>query len=720
MAVFNIKLSANFLIPDNIRAIKDDEWEVIIMFISEMFLKHDANFTSTTKDGIENFMRKQYENELNAAKHRNMEQENEINKLKAQNTSIIERLKHENNDKLQKETQRLIEEHTYELKSKNDLIDKLKANSHERSNSHETELANIKEYYEKHIKYIESTIKQQLEIRYESENKGLHNDNIKLQEEKTKLEEFYTKRIALSQKQLEEQYEIERNTKKSYEEHVKFIENELKQRLESRYELDAKNLKNDNAKLIEDKIKLEEACEKRIKLIETDIKQRLENYYELENKGLHNENIKLLEEKTKLEAQFETKIANAEKHIASQLESKYVLEQKYIERELLSQKETINQLIKDKEKIEESFMREIKVYKNTLETLEQNSKEQASTKELLTNIQQAIAPKQQKNATEIGQVGEEKVLNILKNNKEYKKAKIDLVAKLNECGDIYFEFGNLRCLIEVKNKETLQYKSDMDKFIRDIEQQHAENKINCAIFISLKTNNFLNGLTQETLQLVNINGIPAVYIYLTEETVLYSAIILLENILSIRKNTTNAMDRLTKKCNDLYGVVKSMIDRINKAIVYHKKELMELQKQKVTYEQICKNIEDEHLETKQEKTERQDKPEKTEKQEVIDEPTRDVNDLLRTLSTEEKKPKNTYEQAKLIAMPIMTKEMVDEFLEYKKKNGKYPKNREELLASGLVTRNFLDTKLNKIYVASFSKFLSRFCDEYYETKPPSK
>src|SRR5690606_23491181 len=80
--------------------------------------------------------------------------------------------------------------------------------------------------------------------------------------------------------------------------------------------------------------------------------------------------------------------------------------------------------------------------------------------------------------------------------------------------DIRFDWKSLKAIIEVKNKNILT-KEDNLKFERDIvESLQSSDPVNCALFVSLKTNEFNFRRCHDNLQLDMYNGIPVIYLYL--------------------------------------------------------------------------------------------------------------------------------------------------------------------------------------------------------------
>jgi hypothetical protein len=134
------------------------------------------------------------------------------------------------------------------------------------------------------------------------------------------------------------------------------------------------------------------------------------------------------------------------------------------------------------------------------------------------------------NNSEKGSLGEAAIGSILSDS--YQDAIIEDVSSQTAAGDIIFTWKRMKCLIEIKNKSRLT-KDDIDKFLRDVVQCTDTSKVNCAIFISLRTDKF-PGKTREFLQLEYHNGTPIIYAYMPPPTKeLPYAILCLDKIIGV-------------------------------------------------------------------------------------------------------------------------------------------------------------------------------------------
>jgi hypothetical protein len=117
-----------------------------------------------------------------------------------------------------------------------------------------------------------------------------------------------------------------------------------------------------------------------------------------------------------------------------------------------------------------------------------------------------------------GAKGENRVQEIIK--EYYKNCSIQDTSGTPHSGDLLLTLQNidLRCLIEVKNKKIVT-ETDINKFIHDISE--CKNNINCALFISLITDNIPS---KGNFYLEIRNNMPVIYIYLFDPSSIKFAI----------------------------------------------------------------------------------------------------------------------------------------------------------------------------------------------------
>jgi hypothetical protein len=192
---------------------------------------------------------------------------------------------------------------------------------------------------------------------------------------------------------------------------------------------------------------------------------------------------------------------------------------KYFQNEISELKKEHNSAIKiEKERVSDdlhqSYQLAIKQQSaqiNYLQT-EMKQKEQG-----LHNLDGIMKYYQSDNATK-GAKGENRVQVIIK--EYYKNCSVNDTSGTPHSGDLLLTLQNidLRCLIEVKNKKVIT-EADINKFIHDISE--CKNNINCALFISLITDNIPN---KGNFYVEIRNNMPVIYIYLFDPSSIKFAI----------------------------------------------------------------------------------------------------------------------------------------------------------------------------------------------------
>jgi hypothetical protein len=460
MPQFVIDLGENYDIPEILRTLPANEWEIVLNYIAELMIKHNNNFSNITEETIRSNMENKYNIDLTDLKKKlatEMAANKQLNEqlalqkdlLKEELDAILQKQRelNDNNLKTQLEYQRksLTEANIAEIERKNATI-----------LSFETEIAAIKAAHERKTAALEQNLAQELSKKYESE--------------RLFLEESYKTRLEYNRLDTVSKYEAEKSA----------IEAEL-----SSQKLELKRLIDNNSK------------------IEAEYKESLTNQVNLEKK--------------------------------------------YHEREIALMRERIEQLTKENININEL----------------NNS---AITKEFLVSV---INPAKNQLPVIKGQEGEEQIENYLKY--KYIRSKVILTNKEKSKGDMYFQWHGIRCMVEVKNKEILIL-NDVEKFEKDIITLLKQNKINCAIFVSLKTNNIPHK-TRDSLQLEYFKGIPIIYLYVDHEQIIACAIALLDKLLTINVSSNNQLEELKanfldyyKHCEDEYKYLERLIKEKTKEI----------------------------------------------------------------------------------------------------------------------------------------------------------
>jgi hypothetical protein len=174
------------------------------------------------------------------------------------------------------------------------------------------------------------------------------------------------------------------------------------------------------------------------------------------------------------------------------------------------------------------------------------------------------------NATK-GAKGENRVQEIVK--EYYKNCSIQDTSGTPHSGDLLLTLQNinLTCLIEVKNKKIIA-ETDIAKFLHDISE--CKNNINCALFISLITDN-IPGKGNFYLEIRN--NMPVIYIYLFDPSSIKFAIETLSFLnLKFSQTTTTELNH-QELTSDTIELIYS--------------EYTTLQQESIRIDNIIKNVE---------------------------------------------------------------------------------------------------------------------------------
>lgn len=158
---------------------------------------------------------------------------------------------------------------------------------------------------------------------------------------------------------------------------------------------------------------------------------------------------------------------------------------------------------------------------------------------------------------EKGNFGENFVGDYLKD--KFFNSNVTDTHKETSFGDLFFEYNDMKTLIECKNVKNLK-KDDFNKFYNDIELRSNNNEINSALFVSLTNSNLVNNSKYFLIE-YKFN-IPILYIsdiFNNPEFIRFSII----NLESILKNLKN------KTCSSQLDEFLSNLDIVSNLIVSH-------------------------------------------------------------------------------------------------------------------------------------------------------
>jgi hypothetical protein len=93
MKEFIIKLSDKFVIPNNITTVTSAEWEIIIKYLSDLFLKHDSTLTKITESEIQQLLEAKYASDITARDERITSQVKELTLMKEAHEKQLKKLR---------------------------------------------------------------------------------------------------------------------------------------------------------------------------------------------------------------------------------------------------------------------------------------------------------------------------------------------------------------------------------------------------------------------------------------------------------------------------------------------------------------------------------------------------------------------------------------------------------------------------------------------------
>jgi hypothetical protein len=165
------------------------------------------------------------------------------------------------------------------------------------------------------------------------------------------------------------------------------------------------------------------------------------------------------------------------------------------------------------------------------------------------------------------------IINYLQSNNKYEEAIIEDVSGIEANCDIKFVWQNIKCLIEIKNKQYITIE-DVEKFNRDI--VFNSDNINAGIFISLRTN-VIPKMPRENMQVVYIRGHPCLFLYVDNLIMIDYAICLIKRILSIKNDDKKTLV-LSHHCITFYNILINLQKESDTKIKKLQKELKDEQK----------------------------------------------------------------------------------------------------------------------------------------------
>lgn len=192
---------------------------------------------------------------------------------------------------------------------------------------------------------------------------------------------------------------------------------------------------------------------------------------------------------------------------------------------------------------------------------------------------------------EKGTLGEQSVMNVIKNDMRYTESRLVDTSGQTARGDFHMYWGKIKCMFEVKNKKVLTVE-DMSKFERDVRE--ASGEINCAVFVSLRTDVFPNR-SREIIQLDMVGNVPVVYVYLSEVSQIHYAIICVKNVVGSASGSDERSKKLVAYFQRYTKDVAYYYEWFSKQLKQKQSEIRGIQKEisrlGVLDEELNKNIE---------------------------------------------------------------------------------------------------------------------------------
>jgi hypothetical protein len=582
MKDYTIKLGDKFVVPNNIAVITTAEWEIIIKYLSEIFLKHDSVLSKITESEVQLLLEAKYAAEIIAKDERIASQGKELitlkdtheKQLRKLRVTIEDNIKVSNNEAIlaiKTSLQSTVESKDLIIQNLKEQVTELQQHLtqfisttteplQEQINNLQKELSATRETYEKQLKKQRISLEDQTKVSLAG---AVEANKLFLQETvETKdsiIQELKT-RSAEQQQQLDKCTKLLNDTQLGYVSGINEEKSKLQSALEVRHQDEIKELKNQKV-IMEEHYKLNFASvleSKNLTIQEmkgrsVEIQQLLEQYGKQLNELRVATANNLIEEKTKLQSLLESKHEAYIHNILSKHQSEI--------------KELNNLRIKDKIDLQNSAMEQLQ---NTLlEKLEPITKFYGGTN------------------MEKGNGGEIAIRDILTASSTYNDSIVIDVSNQTATGDIIFNWRKMKCLIEVKNKIKLT-KEDIDKFIRDVNQ--SADKINCAIFVSLQTNQF-PGRSREIMQLDYTNGIPIIFTYMPPPSKeIHFAISCLERIIQTYETTNSCQEELRQHFLNYYRDVLASQKYFGKELVKCQREVKTISKQFEYYNTLYEQL----------------------------------------------------------------------------------------------------------------------------------
>jgi hypothetical protein len=163
----------------------------------------------------------------------------------------------------------------------------------------------------------------------------------------------------------------------------------------------------------------------------------------------------------------------------------------------------------------------------------------------------------------------------------------------DKSGDIYFGWDRLRCMIEVKNKDTIA-PSDIKSFKESIENmKNGSHNINCAIFVSLRTNHIDGHIDMMRLDIEQ--DIPVIYLYAQNDSNIDYSISLLSNLITHNNSDSDVNEMLIGHFTNYKEYVDNELKKCDIKIKEYRNMLKRLEKERIALDVLSAKLNNDYI-----------------------------------------------------------------------------------------------------------------------------
>ena len=315
------------------------------------------------------------------------------------------------------------------------------------------------------------------------------------------------------------------------------------------------------------------------------IKTQIEKEHELSRNRFIQEHTQLRQDNEQLKQEYKKQIECLHKQkdeISQSIEKEKTIIKKSYDEQMIKLEKSLE---KSAQQEMHSLKSEIAAQKSTIEQLKVNLSDAKLQRKALDDINTTLQPVikfygSKSSTEEKGTAGEKFIYNILTTSDRYTDSVTEDMSGIAKHGDLFFKWKQIRCMIEIKNKQTLT-NTDIEKFERDIDSSIISKNINCAMFISLRTDLF-PGKQRNLIQFDYRNNILVTYLSMSSMTDIHYSICCIDKLLASTTTNDERADKLIKYFIDYHTMMtrnriiyEKQISNNNKEIAYYTKLLRE-------------------------------------------------------------------------------------------------------------------------------------------------